>query len=65
MIKKDDGFILIDTIISLLILTITLTSIYGLIIKSLNFEDIISTNLDIQIKESGEYDDCIKKITEQ
>lgn len=61
MSRDDGGYILIDTIIALLILSISLTSIYSLVTKSIKLEEKLILKMD-QIIESGEsYDETLKK----
>ncbi len=51
-----------DIFFTLLILSVTLISVYGLIIKSINFEQKMLTDIDLTIKESMEYEESFKKI---
>lgn len=62
MNKRDEGYILIDTIVALLILSITLTSVYGLFIKSLDMEKRILKNTLIILDKSDVYYETIKHI---
>ncbi|MGL1892032.1 MAG: hypothetical protein OCD02_10415 [Spirochaetaceae bacterium] len=62
MTKKDEGFILVDTIIALLILSISLTSVYGLIIKTIDFELKLTDKVELIIDTIEDYDESLKNI---
>lgn len=62
MNNKEEGFILIDTIIALLILSLTLTSTYDLIIKSFKFEDKMTEHVSQLLNRSENYDESYKEI---
>jgi len=51
MSKLDDGYILIDTIIALLILFLSLTSVYGLITKTLNYQSKVKEHIETRLVE--------------
>lgn len=56
MNKSDEGFILLDTVIALFILSVTLISIYSLVIKSLDFENKITTHVEKVLEENNKYE---------
>lgn len=63
--NKNDGYVLIDAIIVLLILSLGLTSNYNLIIKTLKFENNINKNISLVLERSINYDQKIKNILEE
>lgn len=56
MNSGEEGYVLIDTIVALFILAITLTSVYGLLTKSLNLEISLVNDMDEIISAGEEYD---------
>jgi hypothetical protein len=62
MIKNCDGFIFIDTTLTLLILSLTLTSVYGLVIKSIQFENRLIKEVSELIMSGEEYYEDLKNI---
>ncbi|QEN04216.1 hypothetical protein EW093_05685 [Thiospirochaeta perfilievii] len=60
--SNDDGYILLDTIISLLILTILLANVYGLVIKGLQFKSELNERVTASINKSLEYDEQFKNL---
>lgn len=60
--KKDEGYILLDTIIALLILCLTLTATYGLFIKAFKLEETLNSSMDEILNEGNKYDEYIETI---
>lgn len=56
---------MIDKLMTLLILTVTLTSVYGLLVKSFQFESSINTKVKTVITRSSIYDENIKKFLQE
>ena len=63
MTKNSDGFILIDTIISLTIILITLTFVFSLIIQAKSFELSIQRKTYEILERSKLYNDQIENIS--
>ncbi len=61
MNRGNEGFILFDVILALLILSITLISVYPLIINSLKLEDKLLITMDKQLDSGEKYDENLKK----
>lgn len=59
--KNDEGYILLDVIIALLILTLTLTSVYSLLTKTFQLENRLEVAMDELLDAGEEYDKTIKK----
>ena len=50
MSKKDGGYIFLDSIIALLILALTLTSVYSLVVRSIQLEQVVIERLDRTVR---------------
>ncbi len=57
--RGDEGFIFLDVIIALLILSLTLTAVYPVFIRSIQLEKKMVTQLEELIKSGETYDETI------
>lgn len=60
--SSDDGFVLLDALIALLILSVTLTAVYTFYVRGFKYQERIEVKLDTAIEESLESDKSLKKV---
>lgn len=64
MTRFNNGFILLDTIIALLLLSLTLTSVYGLLIKSIQYQNRLVSEVLFMFDRGQEYYEYLQEIIE-
>lgn len=59
--SNNEGFILLDVIIALLILSLTLTSVYSLLTRAIQLEHKLEVVMDELLDSGDDYDKTLKK----
>lgn len=63
--KNDKGYILLDTIIALLILSLTLTHTYSFFIRGFKLERKLNDSIEVVLEKGNSYDEDIKKLFQE